>query len=190
MSENISPLNGKTVILGVTAGIAVYKGADLCSKLTSAGAVVHVVMTPNAEKLISPKLFFTLSRNPVTTNLWEVTGDWVPEHVKLANTADLLIVAPATANFLGKFANGIADDALTTTALAYEGTGKKILIAPAMNSAMWASPAVVKNCALLAERKIQFAGPAQGNLACGTAGQGRMVEVPEILQAAEELLQN
>lgn len=188
MPEMNSPLQGKSVILGVTAGIAVYKAADLCSKLTSAGACVHVVMTPNAEKLISPKLFFTLSRNEVTTNLWEVTGDWVPEHVKLANTADLLIVAPATANFLGKFAHGIADDALTTTALAYEGTGKKILIAPAMNTAMWASPAVRKNCELLRERAVFFAGPARGNLACGTSGEGRMVEVPEILEKVETLL--
>ena len=177
----------KTVILGVTGGIAVYKAADLCSKLVAEKFDVHVVMTENALKLISAKIFLTLSRNPVLTSLWE-EAEWKPEHVALAEAADLMIVAPCTANFLGKFTHGIADDALTTTALTFAGTGKKILLAPAMNNNMWASPAVAENCKILRKRGIQFVGPAEGRLACGTKGAGRMCEPLEILSAAEKIL--
>ena len=182
-------MSNKKIILGVTGGIAVYKVADLCSKLTSNGYCVHTVMTENALKLISAKIFLTLSRNPVMTSLWEET-EWKPEHVALAEEADLMVVAPCTANFIGKFTHGIADDALTTTALTFAGTGKKILLAPAMNNNMWASPAVVENCRILRARGVEFAGPAEGNLACGTKGAGRMCEASGILERIKALTEN
>ena len=182
-------MSNKKIILGITGGIAVYKAADLCSKLTSNGYCVHTVMTENALKLISAKIFLTLSRNPVMTSLWEET-EWKPEHVALAEEADMMVVAPCTANFIGKFTHGIADDALTTTALTFAGTGKKILLAPAMNNNMWASPAVVENCRILRARGVEFAGPAEGNLACGTKGAGRMCEAVEILEKIKALAEN
>lgn len=173
----------KSVVLGVTGGIAVYKSADLCSKLTGQGYDVCVVMTRNAAKLISPRIFLTLSRNPVLCDLFE-DPEWKPHHVELAERADLLLVAPATANFLGKYANGIADDALSTLAVAYRG---KTLLAPAMNSGMWQSPAVQNNCERLRSWGVKFIGPASGRLACGTAGEGRMSEPAEILEEAEKI---
>lgn len=171
-------MSQKSIILGVTGGIAAYKAADLCSKLTAQGYDVHVVMTESARKLVSEQLFFTLSRNPVFYDLFK-TPDWKPEHVALADKASLMVVAPATANFMGKLANGIADDALTTTALAFHGT---MLIAPAMNTHMWRHPAVQKNYGILKSWGMEFVGPASGNLACGVTGEGRMAEVPEILE--------
>ena len=172
------------IILGVTGGIACYKSADLCSKLTGLGYDVFVVMTANARKLISDRIFFTLSRNPVLTDLFE-TPDWRPGHVDLASRADLLVTAPATANFLGKLAHGIADDALSTVALAFRGP---ILIAPAMNTMMWESPAVQSNLTLLKERGVRFIGPDEGNLACGSGGRGRMSEVAAILDSIRSLV--
>ena len=182
-------MSKKKIILGVPGGIAVYKAADLCSKLTANGFDVYPVMTENALKLISAKIFLTLSRNPVMTSLWE-EKEWKPEHVALAEEADLMVVAPCTANFIGKFTYGIADDALSTTALTFAGTGKKILLAPAMNNNMWASPAVMENCRILRERKVEFVGPAEGSLACGTKGAGRMSEVPEILEKIKLLAED
>lgn len=182
-------MSNKKIILGITGGIAVYKAADLCSKLTSDGFSVHTVMTENALKLISAKIFLTLSRNPVMTSLWEET-EWKPEHVALAEEADMMVIAPCTANFIGKFTHGIADDALTTTALTFAGTGRKILLAPAMNNNMWASPAVVENCSILRARGVEFVGPAEGNLACGTKGSGRMCEAVEILERIKALAEN
>ena len=172
------------IILGVTGGIACYKSADLCSKLTGRGYDVFVVMTENARRLISDRIFFTLSRNPVLSDLFE-TPDWRPGHVELASRADLLVTAPATANFLGKLAHGIADDALSTVALAFRGP---MLLAPAMNTMMWESPAVQANLTLLKERGVRFIGPDEGNLACGTGGCGRMSEVPAILEEILSLL--
>ena len=118
------------ILLGVTGGIAIYKAADLCSKLSGAGYDVHVMMTDSARHLISDKLFFTLSRNPVIFDLWD-TPTWKPGHIEISELASLMVIAPCTANFLGKYANGIADDALTTSAMAYQG---EVLLAPAMNT--------------------------------------------------------
>ncbi len=174
----------KNVILGVTAGIAVYKSADLCSKLNAEGYDVRVIMTPNSLELISTRIFATLSGNPVLTDLFN-DADPRPMHVALAKEADLMIVAPATANFIGKLAHGIADDALTSTALAFRG---KMLIAPAMNSDMLASPAVQDNLALLRSRGVLTIGPDSGHLACGKPGAGRMTEPADILAAVKELL--
>lgn len=172
------------IILGVTGGIACYKSADLCSKLTGEGYDVFVVMTENARRLISDRIFFTLSQNPVLTDLFE-TPDWRPGHVDLASRAGLLVTAPATANFLGKLANGIADDALSTVALTFRGS---MLVAPAMNSMMWESPAVQANLAVLKERGVRFIGPDEGKLACGPGGRGRMTDVPLLLEAIRKLL--
>ena len=173
-------MNSKKIILGVTGGIAVYKSADLCSKLVSAGFDVRVVMTPNALRLISSQIFLTLSKNRVLTDLFEEHQPR-PEHVDWAEWADLLVVAPATANFLGKYASGIADDALTTTALTFRGP---VLLAPAMNENMWNSPIVQDNLAKLVDKLgVHTVGPDTGHLACGTSGKGRMAEPADILEA-------
>ena len=174
----------KKIILGVTGGIAAYKSADLCSKLTGAGFDVHVIMTASAQQLITQRCFLTLSRNPVICSLWDVP-DWKPEHIELSESADLCVIAPCTANFIGKYTHGIADDALTTTALAFTGT---MLLAPAMNCRMWRSPAVQENCRILRKRGVQFIGPEKGRLACGDEDIGRMSEVPDIVKKIGQLL--
>lgn len=179
-------MSKKCILLGVTGGIAAYKSVDLCSKLSSLGYDVCVVMTQSAQKLVSECLFRTLSKNPVLTDLFE-SPDWRPGHVALADRADLMVVAPATANFIGKLANGIADDALSTAALAFH---KRILLAPAMNTHMWRHPAVQKNCETLRSWDVEFVGPASGHLACGDVGEGRMVEVPEIIAKINEILKD
>ena len=174
----------KTVIaLGVTGGIAAYKAADLCSRLARKYDV-RVLMTENAARFVTPLTFKTLSRNPVVTSLWE-EPEWRPEHVALADEADLFAVVPATANFLAKYAHGIADDALTTFAATYDGP---VLLAPAMNPKMWAQPACVDNVALLQSRGVSFCGPVSGHVACGADGIGRMAEPEQILAAIETLL--
>ena len=178
-------MNGKNIILGVTGGIAVYKAADLCSKLVSEGFDVRVVMTPNALRLISSQIFLTLSKNRVLTDLFDEYQPR-PEHVDWAEWADLLVVAPATANFIGKFASGIADDALSTTALTFRGP---VLLAPAMNENMWNSPVVQDNLAKLAQKLgVRTVGPDTGHLACGTSGKGRMAEPADILEAIQKTL--
>ena len=179
-------MSKKCILLGVTGGIAAYKSVDLCSKLASQGYDVCVVMTESARKLVSECLFRTLSKNPVLTDLFD-SPDWRPGHVALAERADLMVVAPATANFIGKLANGIADDVLSTSAIAFH---KKVLLAPAMNTHMWRHPAVQKNCETLRLWNIDFVGPASGHLACGDVGEGRMAEVPEILAKINELLKD
>ena len=166
-------------VLGVTGGIAAYKAAELCSLMMKNGYQVQVVMTENARRFVTELTFQTLSRRPVITSLWE-TYDWKPEHVALANEAKLFVVAPATANFLGKFANGIADDALSTFAITYAGP---TVIAPAMNPAMWRNPACQENVRKLTERGVLFAGPVAGHVACGADGVGRMMEAIDIFNA-------
>ncbi len=174
----------KCIVLGITGSIAAYKGAELCGKLVAEGYEVVVSMTNSAKELVGEQTFLTLSRNPVITNLW-TTPTWRPEHVAIAERADLLLVAPCTANFIGKYANGIADDALTTIAMTHE---KKIVLAPAMNPRMWKSPAVVENVARIKARGVEFIGPATGRLACGPEGEGRMADVQEILDFVKSSL--
>lgn len=176
-------LEKQTVILGVTAGIAVYKAADLCSKLAKKYNVL-VVMTPNARKLISERIFFTLSGNPVLTDLF-ATPEWKPAHIAWAQQAKLLVVAPCTANFVGKYTHGIADEPLTTTAIAFGG---KVLLAPAMNTGMLQSASYLDNVEILKKRGVYFVGPEVGHLACGDNGNGRMSEPEKILQAVDELM--
>ena len=173
----------KKIILGVTGGIAAYKSAELCSLLCKASYDVHVIMTANAQKLMTERCFLTLSRNPVIFDLWD-TPTWKPGHIEISELASLMVIAPCTANFLGKYANGIADDALTTSAMAYQG---EVLLAPAMNTRMWQNPAVRRNCETLRSWGVHFVGPGKGRLACGDNGEGRMAEVPEILEAIRSL---
>ncbi|MEA4862801.1 MAG: flavoprotein [Victivallaceae bacterium] len=175
-------MSRKTIVLGVSGGIAAYKAADLCSKLAQAGYDVHVVMTEHAAKLVTPLAFMTLSRNQVSTDNFSMR-DWRPEHIALADAADLAVVAPATYNIIGKLANGIADDLLSTFLAAYR---KPLFVAPAMNPAMYASAALVENLVKLRERGVHIIGPKTGHVACGSDGPGRMVEPEEIFKAITE----
>lgn len=175
----------KTIALGVTGSIAAFKAAELVSRLVKADVDVTVLMTASAQKLIGERTFFTLSRNPVITDLWQLP-EWQPGHIELAERAKLLAVVPCTANFIGKFANGIADDALSTYALSHTG---KVLLAPAMNHKMWQHPAVRSNCGILRKRGVIFVGPTTGRLACGDSGEGRMEDVSAILARILEELQ-
>ena len=176
----------RPVVLGVTGGIAAYKAAELCSTLVRSGRDVQVIMTRNAERFVSELVFRTLSRRRVVTSLWEDEGEWRPEHVALADAASLFVVAPATANFIAKFAHGIADDALTTFAATYSGP---TLLAPAMNPRMWNHPACVDNVALLRNRGVNFVGPESGRVACGADGVGRLADVEKIVAAVAALLE-
>ncbi len=171
--------NDTTIVLGVTGSIAAYKAADLCSQLTKNGFDVNVVMTEAAGKLVGEQTFFTLSQNLVINNLWNL-NEWQPGHIALAERAKLLIVAPCTANFIGKYTHGIADDALTTYALSHAGP---VILAPAMNPVMWQNSAVQANVEILKARGINFVGPGKGRVACGTSGIGRMAEVKDIITA-------
>lgn len=175
-------IQGKTILLGITGGIAAYKGAALCSKLVQAGAKVHVIMTESATKFITPLTLQTLSRNVVHIDTFDEREPSVVSHIHLADHADLVIVAPATANSIAKLANGIADDMLSTTLLAATCT---LLIAPAMNVHMYEHPAVVRNMELLAERGAMFVEPGTGQLACGYVAKGRLAEPEDIVAAVQ-----
>ncbi|MBN1436039.1 MAG: phosphopantothenoylcysteine decarboxylase [Sedimentisphaerales bacterium] len=177
-------LKGFEILLGVTGGIAAYKAAALCSMLSQAHARVTVVMTENAQRFVTPLTFSTLSHRPVYTDLWAPQQD--PEHIALADRADIVVVAPATANIIAKFATGICDDLLSTTLIASDGD---ILLAPAMNNRMWQNAATQRNITTLTNQGIQFVGPAVGMLACGTTGTGRMAEPQEILERIAKILQ-
>lgn len=171
------------IILGVTASIAAYKAADIASKLTKQDHSVHVVMTAGATQFITPLTLQTLSRHPVTTNIFDEKLSWNPGHIELADNADLLLIAPATADILAKLAHGFADDALTSIVLASEAP---LLLAPAMNGKMWLHPATVANAELLRQRGADFIGPEKGMLACGYEGIGRLWPVDEIVAKALE----
>jgi len=179
-----SSLRGRTIVVGVTGGIAAYKAAALVSRLTQRGADVRVIMTESAAKFVAPLTFQTLSRNPVYTDTFDERDPAVVSHIDLADHADLFIVAPATANIIAKMAHGLADDMLSTTLLA---TTAPILVAPAMNVHMYAHPAVQANLRLLAERGV-FVEPGTGQLACGYVGKGRLAEPETIADTAEALL--
>ena len=167
------------IVLGVSGSIAAYKAAEVTSTLTKAGVEVHVSMTVSATKLVQPQTFFTLSRNAVVTDLWNVP-EWEPEHIALAERARLLLIAPATANVLAKLAHGIADDALTSYAVSHTGP---VLVAPAMNPRMWQQPVVQENCRLLRERGVLFVEPECGPVACGGAGVGRLASPDVVVRA-------
>ena len=173
------------IILGVTGSIAAYKAADLASQLTKSGHRVTCVLTRSALEFITPLTLGTLSKNPVITDLFAEKEGWQPGHIQLADEAELLLIAPASANILAAMANGFANDALTAIALA---TRAPLLIAPAMNGKMWQHPATVKNVETLRGYGAQFVEPAEGMLACGYEGVGRLAEVETILQTVEAVL--
>jgi phosphopantothenoylcysteine decarboxylase len=171
------------IVLGITASIAAYKAADLASKLMKQHCSVHVVMTSGATQFVTPLTLQTLSRQPVTTSVFDEKMSWHPGHIELADNADLLLVAPATADIIAKLAHGFADDALTAIALA---TKAPLLLAPAMNGKMWLHPATTANVETLRQRGASFIGPEKGMLACGYEGIGRLWPVDEIVAKALE----
>lgn len=178
----MTTLTGKNIILGITGGIAAYKGAALCSKLVQAGADVHVIMTESAAQFITPLTLQTLSRNPVHIDTFDERDPAVVTHIHLADHADLAVIAPATANAIAKLANGHADDMLSTTMLAVTCP---IIIAPAMNVHMYEHPAVVENMERLAKRGAMFVEPGTGQLACGYVAKGRLAEPEDIVASIE-----
>ena len=174
-----------TVLLGVTGSIAAYKACELTRLLVKAGHDVHVVMTQAATRFVAPLTFRTLSRNPVSIDLFDEPEEWVPGHISLAERADVMAVAPCTANVLAKLAHGLADDMLSATALA---TRAPLVIAPAMNSGMWENPATQANLATLSARGATFVSVGSGELACGTTGKGRMAEPASIFETVQGVL--
>ena len=175
----------KNVVLGVTGSIAAYKACDIVSRLRKQGVDVHVILTRAGAEIITPLALETMSANPVVVDMLHRENPWEVEHISLAKRADVFLVAPATANFLGKAAHGIADDMLTTTILA---TRAPVLVAPAMNVNMYENPVVQENIALLKKRGWHFIEPDAGLLACGDVGKGRLAEPEAIVAAAMELL--
>ena len=187
MKRGDVPLAGHEVLLCVTGGIAAYKSADLTSKLVQAGAGVSVAMTEAAQRFVAPLTFQTLSRRQVFTSMWQGADDYRSQHISLTDFADLMIVAPATADVLAKMACGIADDLVSTLALSAWGSCP-IMVAPAMNARMWGAPATKANVARLRQWGVHVVSPGEGWLACGAIGAGRMAEPEEILDAARTLL--
>ena len=176
-------LTGKRIVVGVTGGIAAYKACDLVSRLKKRGAQVRVVLTEHACQFVQPLTFETLSGNPAYTDSFD--RKYEIGHVALAKWADLLLIAPATANCMAKMACGVADDLLSTTCLAVRCP---VLVAPAMNSAMWRNPATQANLVLLRSRGVRFVGPEAGHLACGDDDVGRMSEPEQIVEAVDAIL--
>ena len=177
--------SGWKVTLGVSAGISIYKACDLVRRLKERGAEVRVVMTKNATRMVSPVTFQALSGNPVISDLFEGSGEPSISHIELAKWEDLLLVAPATADILGKFARGIADDFLSTHYLACTS---KVLLVPAMNGAMWRHAAVQENVSILAARGHAILAPGRGSLACGDVDEGRLPEPSEIAEESLRLV--
>ena len=174
----------RKILLGVTGSIAAYKAAELVRLFVKAGDSVRVAMTEAATKFVAPLTFQTLSRNPVFVDAFAPAAEWRPEHVSLAEWADVAVVAPATANTLAKMRFGLADNLLSGTLLA---TRAPVVVAPAMNDGMWEAAATRENLAALAARGVSVVAPGTGELACGTSGAGRMAEPSEILAAVGAL---
>lgn len=175
----------KTVVLGVTGSIAAYKSAELASLLVKQGHDVFVVMTKDATEFITPLTLQTLSKNPVSTSFYDEKENWRPGHIELADRADLLLIAPATAHIIAELAHGLAHHPLAAIALA---TRAPLLLAPAMNGKMWEHPATQENVEKLKERGAEFIGPEEGMLACGYEGAGRLWKVNDIAFRVEFLL--
>ncbi len=176
----------KNIVLGVTGSIAAHKAADIASQLAKAGCDLRVVMTADALRFITPLPFKTLSRHPVVTDLYDEEEGWKPVHIDLADAADLLLIAPATAHTIAKLAHGLAGDALGCIALALNPNAKT-LIAPAMNGKMWLHAATQHNVSLLKGRGAEFIGPEEGMLSCGYEGLGRLWPVDQIVRRALQL---
>lgn len=184
IEPQFSKLRNKEIIVGITGGIAAYKTAELIRLLTRRGANVHVVMTKNAMQFVTPLTFQTLSGNPVIHEMFELFRGSKIGHIALSDIADLLIIAPATANIIGKIANGIADDFLTTMVMA---TTVPVFFVPSMNTKMWSSKMVQANMVRLREAGYEVMEPASGDLACGTEGKGRLPSIEEIVERVEEI---
>ncbi|MCX8111442.1 MAG: bifunctional phosphopantothenoylcysteine decarboxylase/phosphopantothenate--cysteine ligase CoaBC [Syntrophorhabdaceae bacterium] len=184
MEKEFSMLNGKEIIVGITGGIAAYKTAELVRELTKRGANVHVVMTKNAMEFVTPLTFQTISGNPVVHQMFELFYGSKIGHIALSDIADQMVIVPATANIIGKIANGIADDFLTTMVMA---TTVPILFVPSMNTKMWESKAVQCNIGKLKENGFEIMEPGIGDLACGTQGKGRLPTIGEILEKMEDI---
>jgi len=176
-------MQGREILLGVTGGIAAYKAAMLASRLVQAGAGVTVIMTRSATELVRPRTFEALTGRPVRTEMFDATK--IHTHLELARDAELLCIAPATANILGKMAGGIADDLLSTVYLSFRGP---VVVAPAMNCEMWEKIAVQRNCEQLQDDGVLFVGPESGRLSCGEVGLGRMAEPEQIFQVLQATL--
>ncbi|MBQ3672247.1 MAG: hypothetical protein II924_01665 [Kiritimatiellae bacterium] len=170
----------RKIVLGVTGSIAAYKAAELVRLFIKNGDEVHVILTPAACEFVRPLTFQTLSRNPVSVEQFAAPAEWKPEHISLADCADLVVVAPATANTLAKMRYGLADNLLTATLLA---TKAPIVVAPAMNTGMWESAVTQENLAALKARGVTVVEPGDGELACGVKGKGRMMEPEKIFAA-------
>jgi phosphopantothenoylcysteine synthetase/decarboxylase len=173
------------IVLGVTGSIAAYKAAELVRLMKGKGWDVSVIMTQSATEFVGVQTFLTLSRNPVGVGLFDEQATWHPEHIAYADRADVLLIAPCTANVIAKLAHGLADDLLSSTALA---STAPLVIAPAMNDRMWAHAATQANVALLKSRGVVFVDVGTGELACGYEGHGRLASLDEILAAVEALL--
>ena len=182
-------LDNVNILLGVTGGIAAYKAVDLASKLTAAGAGVRTVMTEAACRLVGPKSFEAVTGSAVFTSMWDAPEEYTINHIALVDWADLVVVAPATADIIGKIANGICDDLLSTILCACWPLiqSGRTLLAPAMNKNMWANPAVQNNVAIIKKMGVQLIGPVGGRLACGAEGPGRMAEPKDIFEAIEKI---
>ena len=177
-------MNGKRIVLGVTGGIAAYKSPDLVRRLVDQGAEVQVVMTAGARQFVTPMTFQAVSGRPVRSDLWDSAAEAAMGHIELARWADLILIAPATADFMAHLAHGLADDLLATVCLA---SAAPVAVAPAMNRQMWANEATQANVALLRSRGVHVLGPDSGSQACGETGEGRMVEPLALAAAAMAL---
>lgn len=181
-------LKGKHVLLGVTGGIAAYKAVELVSRLRKQGAEVRVILTEHAAQFVTPLLFREISNNRVVSSMWDKEPEFYAEHIRLAEWADILMVAPATANICAKLAHGLADDMLSSTALAIPAT-KPILLCPAMNCEMYANPMTQHNLLRLMQLKnMHVVEPEEGILACGTSGKGRLPEPADLVEQADNVL--
>lgn len=179
-------LKDKNIVLGVTGGISAYKACEIVSGLRKQGANVYVIMTKNATEFITPLTFMTLSKNKVVVDTFEIPDSYDVEHISLAKKADLFLVAPATANIIGKVANGVADDMLSTTIMA---TTSKVVFAPAMNDAMYKNQIVQDNINKLKKYGYYFINPTEGMLACNTKGIGRLEEPKIIIEKINTLME-
>jgi len=173
------------ILLGVSAGIAIYKAADLASKLTQRGDEVRTLMTPRALRFMTPIAFRAITRQPVYTDVFEEDPTSRPEHISLSEWCDLFFIAPATADLMARLAAGLGDDIVTVTALARQGP---VVLAPAMNDRMWAHPSVTRNVQTLREFGYEVLEPESGHLACGSVGAGRLPEVPPLIAAIDSAL--
>lgn len=185
MTEKKANLSQINILLGVSGAVAAYKAVDLASRITASGGRVKTVMTESACRLVCTKSFEAVTKSDVYTSLWDCCGEYKIGHISLVDFADIVVVAPATANIIGKIANGICDDMLSTTLCACWRKPK--LLAAAMNNNMWDNPAVQKNVRTVKELGYELIGPVKGRLACGTDAVGRMSEPADILTAIETM---